>query len=161
MIIDNSKILIKATLIDNKWIPIWEFKHSECDSGDVYAHKSSKHLFHTSEFQDVYYDINTKEIDAGIQIHDYPQNLKYKVGDEVLVEISHRILKKYEINEIIYEPAHHYIYWGEKAQEEYGKYVDQKLDFNKLYHIITYDEKYKIKGIDKPVYSYQICKLEE
>jgi hypothetical protein len=165
MIIHNSKILIKAAVLYNKWIPIWEFI-CETDEmyGAIYKHPITHKTFFKDSFKDVYYDINTKKITTGIQLTIYPENIKYKIGDIVYIisKSEYNTLKKAKISQIIYIPQSDYVYLGEQAKQEYGKYLkNQKFDFNKLYHIIVYEVKYKIEGSDDNIWEHYIYKLEE
>jgi hypothetical protein len=164
IIMDGSKIMIKAVLVNKVFIPIWEFTHENCEMyGDVYRHESHRSELFKDNFVDVYYDINTKEIQSGIKVEIYPkENNGFKVGEEVYIsERGYGIIEKTEITEIVYQPDYNHVKWGEQAESDYGRWCDEKFDYDKLYHIVVYKEYYKIKGSDKLIWSHQLYRLKK
>jgi hypothetical protein len=163
MVINGSKILIKALKVGDKWIPIWEFQHEVSEMyGDIYFLNGKSYEFSSIEsFHDVYYDINTKEISSGIKVDIYPTSTEYKKGDTVFVSSSgSRSLIKGKISELVYISEYHKIMTGRESKEEgYDRYVTN-IDPEALYHFIIYKVHYKIEGSEDTYWPHQIYVLK-
>lgn len=161
--IDGSKILIKAFLHKkSKYIPIWELEGNVGDYGFEYNVKGDFNSFSENSLVDVYYDINTKEINTG-EIIEYKNKEKElpKIGSDVFYENLKHIIKKAKLIGIKWEVQFNYINMGEHIDREYNYYTKNiKLDYNKLYHIKIYEPRYIIEGEKHAIYPYAIKKVE-
>jgi hypothetical protein len=163
MKVSGKKILIKAAKLESGWVPIWEFKYEHSEMyGSTYIHKDSRfgREKFSDNFQDAYYDLNTKEITAGTRIEHISETEKYKVGDEILVESKHHVLKRAKISELIHVPDRNNVLWGWRAKKEYGNWIKYDFKPEELYEIVFMEQRYKIEGSEEIIWPHMIYSLE-
>lgn len=161
MIINKSKILIKALLYKEKFIPIWELEFQEHeDYGPQYKIKEEWSTYSESSLSDVYYDINTKKITSGEIIEYKNTNNIPKIGDFIFYD-NYKVIKRAKLLDIKWVIDQNYIHKGEYIKDNYKYYVkDVKLDYNKLYHIKVYEPRYIIEGEDKQIWPHALKTVE-
>lgn len=150
---------------DHKIYPLWseDVKYS---FGDDYCSDSLKLKDNYREYfniQNVILDIKTKKLSLGIDIDIYPTKLEFNIGDKVLYELRHKVLKHSEIKNIVYEEYESQIYKGKDIEDSYyERYINSKeLKVNDLYHIKVWKPYYvmiddKIIKWEHQLYKYEI-----
>lgn len=162
MIINESKILIKALLYKEKFIPIWELTfESHEDYGPQYKVKGNWETYSESSLSDVYYDINTKQITSGEVIEHKEEKDLPKIGDFIFYEKYHSIIKKAKLLDIKWVVSYNHIGMGEYMERNYKFYFkDVKLDYNKLYHVKVYEPRYIVEGDSQQIWPHTLKTVE-
>lgn len=132
-------IIIPAIIAEkNELIPIWDerivFNNSE-EYGNFITFKDRIKHFNITE---CIYDLETRKIEIGIEANHYSDinKLKFKVGEQILFEKSHRILEERTIVDIIYENYDLVIQRGKNLSQWERSYIkDVEINPDLLYAI--------------------------
>lgn len=159
-------VLTKGFLNSEKQIvPFWaaEVKY-ESEYGHHFAQLTEdRSLFQKqNEFVECVYDMKTRELSLGIDINVYPdlKRLEFKVGQEVLFDMSCRALSQDKIKEIIFEECQIRVCRGKKLQDNLRKdLIPTNVELDGLYVIKHWEPTYVLESGKKTKYEHQLYTL--
>ena len=159
MEIATRYILIQAIKTnDNEIIPIWDdrIKYEK----DIDGSKSL--LFNGLRYIssiEALFDLKTKSIILGVELNHYPseKELTHKKGDEVMLELSHRVLSKQTIVDIVYKKYDLTIGKGSKI-EWWSRFFH--LDANTMYAIKSWKPYYVLDNGETIEYEFKLFKIK-
>lgn len=137
----KRRIVIQAVkTADNELIPIWDDRivfHNTEMYGNIITLKDGGFGDHGNLVECIY-DLKTKKVELGIELDYYPseKHSRFKIGQVVLFEKSHRVLCEAKISEIVYETYELDIKRGRKLDSWVSAHFkDVEIDSDMLYAV--------------------------
>ena len=157
----NRYITIQAIQTrDNTLIPIWDerviFEKSR-DFGNTINIKGDRHDYF--QVVECIYDIKTKEVKLGIELDYYPNvnELEFKKGQSVLVEVSGRKLSETIITDIVFDDFDMCIKRGRKFERwDISRFPDTKIEPDSIYAIKHWKPFYVLANGMKTQYNHHL-----
>jgi hypothetical protein len=150
----NRYILIQAVLTENnELIPIWDKRisfHKSKDYGNYISLEGYYKNFYS--LTECIYDLQTKSIQIGIEIEEYPDSTEFEKGETVFYEVDgkHKHLKEAVIVDILFEEYDINIAKGKKLQWIQGLQPDS------LYCVKEWKPYYLLDDGTKIKYDYKL-----
>lgn len=130
----------------NELIPFWDKRVKFVDSEHYGKYLELDNGYDKYDsLVDCIYDMKTGEINAGVELNCYKtiEELKFKIGESVLLEKSHRELYETKIVDIVFEKYDLSIKKGSKFHNyEKGMFKDIAIEKDTIYSIKTWEPTY-------------------